>query len=196
MEIGLQNSLCQDLRSSVNEDTTLQYHRDLIPEATEILNLEAKLLGSVQHIKDCKSRPQGSHTVRFAPAGIPSSISHYWHNPDFNQQPDRGLSDNRKFWDRLAMAVIGGISLVVPMLIMALHRSRVVSLVTTSLAVTLFAVLLASWPLLSKHFPWEKTIDEPTASEETLGSKDVLLATAAYAAVLVVFVGASLSTVT
>jgi hypothetical protein len=86
------------------------------------------------------------------------------------------------FVDRLArfiVAFVGGASLVVPMLIMTLPHQRGVtgsdstkSLITTSVAVTLFATFMA---LLVK-----------ASNVETLA------ATATYAAVLVVFVGTSL----
>ena len=71
---------------------------------------------------------------------------------------------------RIVMAMFGGVALITPMLIMTLHPSRNVSLVTTSLATFLFALILAF------------------SATESAG-KDVLAATAAYAAVLVVFVG-------
>ena len=71
---------------------------------------------------------------------------------------------------RIVMAMFGGVALITPMLIMTLHSSRNVSLVTTSLATFIFALILAF------------------GATESAG-KDVLAATAAYAAVLVVFVG-------
>ena len=71
--------------------------------------------------------------------------------------------------NRLIAAVFGGLSLIVPMLIMAIRPSQVKTLVTSSVAVLLFAVGLA----------WKST-----AKIETL-----LATTAAYAAVMVVFVG-------
>lgn len=70
--------------------------------------------------------------------------------------------------NRLIAAVFGGLSLIVPMLIMAIRPSQVKPLVTSSVAVLLFAVGLA----------WKST-----AKIETL-----LATTAAYAAVMVVFV--------
>ena len=72
---------------------------------------------------------------------------------------------------RLAMAVLGGVSLVAPMLVMVLHPSLVTSLVTSCVFVFAFSVVVSSF--LEKPF-------------------DVLSATAAYAAVLVVFVGTSI----
>ena len=71
--------------------------------------------------------------------------------------------------NRLIAAVFGGLSLIAPMLIMAIRPSQVKTLVTSSVAVLLFAVGLA----------WKST-----AKIETL-----LATTAAYAAVMVVFVG-------
>jgi len=101
-------------------------------------------------------------------------------------------SDTTQVLNHFAMAFVGGLSLIVPVLIMALHRSRETSLLVTSVAVTLFAIDLGVWPLISRHFPWMKgRVD----AQNVLKNKDVLTATAAYAAVLVVFVGASLSTV-
>ena len=72
--------------------------------------------------------------------------------------------------ERIIMAMFGGVALITPMLIMTLHPSTNVSLITTSLATFLFALILAF------------------GATESAG-KDVLAATAAYAAVLVVFVG-------
>jgi len=77
----------------------------------------------------------------------------------------------KAFYSRSVMAIVGGFALVVPMLIMILHSSKVTSLVTTSVFVLFVAVSLA----------WLMDTAEP---------KDIIGATAAYAAVLVVFVGA------
>jgi hypothetical protein len=107
----------------------------------------------------------------------------------------RRLGDKAQVLNHFTMAIIGGISLIVPMLIMALHRSRVTSLVVTSVAVTLFAVFLAFWCVISRHFSWVKNRRDLEQPDDGLGAKDVLLVTAAYTAVLVVFVGANLQTV-
>lgn len=71
------------------------------------------------------------------------------------------------------MALFGGVALIVPTVIMAKVQGINVSLITTSVAVVLFGVALAFG-----------------ATDST--GKDVLAATAAYTAVLVVFVGTSL----
>lgn len=68
------------------------------------------------------------------------------------------------------MAVFGGLALVVPMLVMTLCEGRLVGLVTTSVCVMGVACLLA-WLM------------------EDAAARDIVGATAAYAAVLVVFVG-------
>ena len=78
------------------------------------------------------------------------------------------------FVDRLArfiVAITGGLSLVIPMLVMRLGETLPKSLTTVSVAVVLFSALTS---LMFK-----------ASNVETLG------ATAAYAAVLVVFVGTS-----
>ncbi|KAF1968628.1 hypothetical protein BU23DRAFT_259844 [Bimuria novae-zelandiae CBS 107.79] len=74
------------------------------------------------------------------------------------------------YLQRTLMAVLGGLFLIVPMLIMVLHNSKVTSLVTTSVFVFVFGLVVS--------FFLEKPMD-------------VLSVTAAYAAVLVVFVGTS-----
>ena len=76
------------------------------------------------------------------------------------------------FTARLRMALFGGMALIGPMLLMALVAGKTASLVTASVATVLFALTLAFF------------------ASDSLG-KDVLAATAAYAAVLVVFVGTS-----
>ncbi len=80
---------------------------------------------------------------------------------------DRGL---KEFTERFAMAGFGGVALVGPMLLMVLHKGQTTSLATTSVAVFLFAAVVAY-----------KSRATPEA---------IVSAVAAYAAVLVVFVGA------
>jgi hypothetical protein len=72
------------------------------------------------------------------------------------------------------MALFSGIALIGPTIIMTLHSSKNTCLITTSVATFIFAVVLAIF------------------ASGSIG-KDVLGATAAYAAVLVVFIGTSLS---
>lgn len=73
------------------------------------------------------------------------------------------------------MALFGGVALIAPMLIMTLHESKLTPLLTTLLFVVGVAVVLA----------WR--FDEAK-------SQDIIGATAAYAAVLVVFVGTGTNT--
>lgn len=75
---------------------------------------------------------------------------------------------------RLFMALFGGIALIVPTVIMSKNQGLNYSLITTATATVLFALMLAL-----------------EATDST--GKDVLAATAAYAAVLVVFIGTSLA---
>lgn len=78
---------------------------------------------------------------------------------------------------RLKTSLFGGFVLVVPMLIMSLHPTLLTTLLTTSVFVFAVAVIIA--------------IQMKTAED-----KDVLGTTAAYAAVLVVFVGTTTTTIT
>ncbi|KAL2153734.1 hypothetical protein VTH82DRAFT_4889 [Thermothelomyces myriococcoides] len=73
-----------------------------------------------------------------------------------------------QFRGRTMMAVIGGAFLVGPMWLMMLHRNLYTSLVTTTVCVAVFGLIIALF------------LEKPM---------EVLSGTAAYAAVLVVFVG-------
>lgn len=72
---------------------------------------------------------------------------------------------------RFIVALTGGLALVVPMLIMRIHQTPNKSLITTSIAVVIFSGVVS--------------VGFKASNAETLGI------TAAYAAVLVVFVGTS-----
>ena len=72
------------------------------------------------------------------------------------------------FKERLGIAAVGGFFLIGPMWLMVLHNTLYTCLVSTTVFVIAFGVLMA-WSLND--------------------SKDVMAGTAAYAAVLVVFVG-------
>ncbi len=78
------------------------------------------------------------------------------------------MSEFNSFGHRLWIAAFGGIFLVGPMWLMVLHHTRYTSLISTTVAVVLFGLIMA--------YKLEK-------------ESDVLSSTAAYAAVLVVFVG-------
>ena len=84
---------------------------------------------------------------------------------------DRNTAAMEALWSRLVMALGGGLALVGPMLIMVLHPTKITALATTSCFVVAVAISLAIFMQDSQP-------------------KDVLACTAAYAAVLVVFVGA------
>jgi hypothetical protein len=85
------------------------------------------------------------------------------------------LEERSAFQSRLKMATFGALVLLVPMLIMVLHATKLTALLTTVLCVLSVAVALSF-------------------GMRNAEGKDVLGATAAYAAVLVVFVGASTTT--
>src|SRR5947207_5891679 len=79
------------------------------------------------------------------------------------------------FEARLKMAIFGGLVLLVPMIIMVLHATKLTALLTTVSCVLAVAVALSF-------------------SMRNAEGKDVLGATAAYTAVLVVFVGTRTTT--
>lgn len=79
----------------------------------------------------------------------------------------------RLFLARLAFGLIGGVALIAPILLMVFYSNQTTQVVTTSVATILFALGMACY-------------EGPGASPYALVG-----VTAAYAAVLVVFVGAS-----
>lgn len=78
--------------------------------------------------------------------------------------------------ERVWMGAFGGVALIAPVLVMSLHRDLKTSLITSSVATALFVLILAR-------------------QGQSLRGQEVLGATAAYAAVLVVFVGTSMTPV-
>jgi VIT1/CCC1 family predicted Fe2+/Mn2+ transporter len=91
--------------------------------------------------------------------------------PDENRVEvwEKQQSKGKETTARFLMAAFGGLMLIVPMLIMSYHASHTKSIVTSSLFVLFVAFILAAF--------------SEASGQEILG------ATAAYAAVLVVFVG-------
>lgn len=88
------------------------------------------------------------------------------------RQKEMRIKSSRARWERFGMGVFGGIALIAPMLLMVLHRDRTTALVTTSVSMILFAIIISFLPIASPDV--------------------ALVAVATYAAVLVVFVGAAL----
>jgi VIT1/CCC1 family predicted Fe2+/Mn2+ transporter len=82
------------------------------------------------------------------------------------------LKSKSAFSSRLAMALFGGIALIVPTVIMTLYQDVKTCLIVTAVATVIFAFIFA------------------LGARDGTG-KDVLGATAAYTAVLVVFLGSS-----
>jgi hypothetical protein len=77
------------------------------------------------------------------------------------------------FSERIWMGALGGVAVIGPMLLMSLHRTLTTSLVTSSVATVLFTLVLA-------------------LGARNLKGQEILGAVAAYAAVLVVFIGTSI----
>jgi len=97
-----------------------------------------------------------------------------WHG--FNELDRECLEESHRkaefkaFISRFKMAIFGGFALLAPMLIMTLHATKLTALLTTAIFVLVVAGILA-------------------ASMRAAENKDVITATVAYTAVLVVFVG-------
>jgi hypothetical protein len=161
-----------------------QSHSELIPELNDIFSSRTSLREPLDvWIQDKR------HQVMFSsPVGIPRFMALRWVGG--TRTRDNEFVEAR---NRLAVAVTGGLSLIIPMIIMTLHKSLATSLGTVCVAVLLFAFVLAAWPVAYRHLPWvqrRKRLEGYNISN-TFAAKEVLLITAAYAAVLVVFVGTS-----
>jgi hypothetical protein len=94
-----------------------------------------------------------------------------WETPDVRPEPiggTRGGNFQRASGQRICVAAMAGIFLIAPMWLMVLHNTLYTALVSTTIFVTIFGLVMA-WFL-------DKLMD-------------VMSSTAAYAAVLVVFVG-------
>lgn len=109
-------------------------------------------------MRACRRKSEGSDE----PRSITESI-------DGRTQRLNRMEQQRGTYRRFAAAVLGGLSVNVPMLVMAINPSKVKDLVAASVAVVLFALGLA----------WK-----PSAQVKTL-----LGTAAAFAAVLAGFVG-------
>ncbi|KAK4958051.1 hypothetical protein LTR10_004476 [Elasticomyces elasticus] len=109
------------------------------------------------------------------PAGIlPNALDHEEPALHINSRVKAKKEEAREQnLQRLAMAAIGGLLLLLPVLIMANLPGKLATLVTTSASMVVFAVLVTMGT--------------------DLGPNEVLATTAGYAAVLVVFVGTSLA---
>ena len=75
------------------------------------------------------------------------------------------------FWKRFYFAMFGGIAPVGPMLLMVFYKHRLTSLLTVSVSVFVFGLGMAKY--------------------STANPEGIMAAVAAYAAVLIVFVGTS-----
>ncbi|KAI0532475.1 hypothetical protein GGR58DRAFT_507399 [Xylaria digitata] len=104
--------------------------------------------------------------------GEPAPVSAPW---EYTKEPIGGTrndmtakSESFEFRRRIAVAAVAGFFLIGPMWLMVLHNTLYTCLVSTTVSVTVFGLILAC------------SLDSP---------KEVMSGTAAYAAVLVVFVG-------
>jgi hypothetical protein len=121
-----------------------------------------------RHLKPIKGSVIGSHLL--TAFGRVSGTSQFIAAID----DEKYETKRSKFIERVSFAFFGRVALIAPMLIMTLHSTRLTALLTTSVFVTFVAGVLA----------W---------SMEDAQNKDIVAATAAYAAVLVVFVGTAMT---
>jgi hypothetical protein len=104
--------------------------------------------------------------------------NHHWYKQRMNILPGASRTAHnqnaglKQMWRRVWMGLCGGLALIAPMLLMVLHKDEATTLSTVSIATMLFALGLAFFG-------------------EGLKGQEVLASVAAYAAVLVVFVGTS-----
>lgn len=125
-----------------------------------------------------KKKTQNKDSIReFLRKNLPSRLS--WtenerraRKPDYSHgKPPEIYSPLLDSLARFIIGTLGGCALIIPMVVMVLHSSLAKSLITVSIAVVIFALVL------SLIFETD--------------NKDTITATATYAAVLVVFVGTS-----
>lgn len=119
--------------------------------------------------------PFSDEVREFMRTYLPSKIT--WTRAEMEAKPDwyshgyapTTLSPTVDRLARFTIAMAGALFILTPMYIMAIHQSQTKNLVTTTVAVVLFALLCS--------------VTLRTSNDQTLG------ATAGYAAVLMVFVG-------
>lgn len=150
------------LEKTSEYDRVAEFLRDLF-------YINAKDDGAILRHADL-ARHNPSHTHWETELSVPNYTGYkgYSHGIDTTHRNFMG------FMHRLKMAILAGLALIVPMLIMRLHPTLLTQLLTTSLFILAFGVVLS--------------IYLNDADETYIAS-----ATAAYAAVLVVFVGTSSS---
>ena len=108
---------------------------------------------------------------KFPKGGYDIPVPEYAGYGGFSHKHDAEGRLSEEFWGRLRVAILTGLSLIAPMLFMKLYDNLIAQLVTASVAVLVLGAILAYL--------------------EEMQKKDVVGATAAYAAVLVVFIGTS-----
>lgn len=154
----------------------LEYMQEHTARHAKNDELDPFYLKSSKHLQRLAMEEIGSIPNLVLPKGLlPTARDH--DNPQLpglSRTVAHRASESEQLWVRFGMASAGGLVLIVPMLIMANLGTKTANLITTCVAIFLFAV--------------------GTTAGTRLKPDQVLGATAAYAAVLVVFVGTSFST--
>ncbi|KAB8290705.1 hypothetical protein EYC80_008345 [Monilinia laxa] len=154
-------TLCLESSDIIFPLTGLEEHFARLTKVTKDLFSQQEAIGDVAR--------EAQETFRALES---QRISEGFEFRELNQEVRLHNERRKGFFDRLGMGIFSEIALVAPMLLMVLHHDLNTSITTASVATILFVLLLA-------------------IGGEGLAGKDVLAATAAYAAVLVVFVGTS-----
>jgi len=193
----IQHDLFRDGKEpeKVDIDCTIQRYADAVRNyETLTQNIVSKTMSSDTQVYEFLGENSDDFKVVDRTAKEPEIWSQLWPNPPgktVEESPRlQGIGalgfrelDRRRWIERereaahslrVQNAVFGGVALIVPMLIMALRPGLVSALVTTSVATVLFGA--ATVVILTNS-----------------GGHEVLASTAAYAAVLVIFVGSSLT---
>jgi Family of unknown function (DUF6594) len=141
----------------------IQQHKDPFYVSGERI-VERHMLQVVMEGKEIEEDP-----LRIAPSVGKWETGNGWPEPIGGTRDENfQRAWNKGFQQRVGAAVVGGIFLIGPMWLMVLHKTLYTALVSTTVFVVVFGLLMALF--LDKLM-------------------DVLSSTAAYAAVLVVFVG-------
>lgn len=127
------------------------------------------MLSKIGEVGDAQSKEVGGAKFKKVGDATTDLLQDMQKNKELQKHERKFLA----FMSRLNMALFGGFVLIIPMLIIDLHPTKLTSLLTASVFVLAVAVYFAA------ATNWE--------------SKDIIGATAAFAAVLVVFVGTTTS---
>jgi hypothetical protein len=137
------------------------------------LDTYGRKLATLECLSKNKADPDNKAMRKTISASLFKGLSDWSRSPMTVELCDEIHLEYQKMglWERIAMASFSGLTLIMPMSIMVLDSRKVTALFTTSVFMLTVGLILAKW--------WRHA--EP---------REMIAATAAYAAVLLVFVGA------